>query len=73
MRLVRAKAGKDGVIGAISVLAGTLIAGAIGANNPDKIDPAIQQTIAGTITTVVAAILSGAWNWIKHRAQTQNP
>ena len=67
MRRVRDKTAKGGVIGAVAVLAGTLIAGAIGANNPDKIDPVTQQTIAGVVTTVVAGLLSGIWNWIKHR------
>jgi len=62
-----AKSAKGGVIGTIAAAVGIVIAGAIAANNPDRMDPALQKVTAGAITAVTAAILSGVWNWLKHR------
>lgn len=63
---VAEKAGAGGAIGAIAATAGLIIAGSIAANNPDKVSPPAQQLIAGTITAIVAGILSGTLNCIKN-------
>ena len=63
----RSKSTTGGAIGAVSVLIGTVVAGAIAANNPDRVDPATQRMAAGAITAVVAGVLSGVWNWLRHR------
>jgi len=66
-RIVAAKVGKGSAIGGVAVLIGTLAAGAIAANNPDRIEPATQQALAAVITAAIAGLFSGAWNWFKHR------
>ena len=66
-RKVAAKTGTGGAIGGVAVLVGTIASGAIAANNPDRIDPMMQKTIAGVITAAVAAVLGGVLNWFKHR------
>ena len=66
-RIVAAKVGKCSAIGGVAVIIGTIAAGMIAANNPDRIEPATQQALAAIITAAIAGIFSGAWNWIKHR------
>lgn len=57
------KATVGGTIGLIAAVVGMAAAGAVG----DKVEPGMRQAIGGAATAVTAGILSGIWNWMKHK------
>jgi hypothetical protein len=55
-------------ITATSVVVGTLSVGLLATEiNDPAFGPGEQKIVAGVVATAVAAILSGAWNWFKHK------